>query len=770
MKNQNALSFKTFGFFKCLGFKLGMLAALGGLFVFPAAYAQENAIQNITASQAGAAVTLRIELKTALTDVPASFAVTNPARIALDFPATANAMGRSAIDFSQGDLRSVNVVQASGRSRVVLNLNKTQPYSVSKEGNAILVTLSETAASTGAQASANQQTSSSTAGSKTSAAARALRDIDFRRGAEGEGRVIIDLNDPQTPIDIRQQGQTVVVDFGKTRLPENLRRKLDVADFGTPVNKISAFTSGENARIVIEPRGLWEHSAYQTDHQLVVDVRPIKEDPNKLTQGSRPGYKGERLSLNFQNVDVRSLLQVIADFTNLNIITSDTVAGNITLRLKDVPWDQALDIILQTKGLDMRKNGNVILVAPREELVTKEKLELEQKAQIADLEPIKSEVFQINYQRAEELRKLLTQNSGGGGGGATGSASSAGRLLSKRGSVAADARTNQLFISDTPSKLEEIRKFIARVDISVRQVMIEARIVEADDKFGRNLGVKLGFNDQRSTIYRDIPDPSDPTKTLRVPVYGAGNQIGSTNTYGTVSGNLQGIQDLSSQNGAAAGGTGSSVIGLGRPSVSNTNFINLPAAALAGVAGSPASLAVSLFGASLTRFVNLELSALEADRKGKIVSSPRVVTADQVKAVIEQGTEYPYQQATSSGATSVSFRKAVLKLEVIPQITPDGNIILDVEVNKDSRGENTGNGPAIDTKRVKNVVLIENGGTVVIGGIYTQEERNQVAKVPLLGDIPYLGALFRNTERVNDKTELLIFITPKILNDRLSAR
>lgn len=770
MKNQNSLSFKTFGFFKRLGLKISMFAALASLLALPTAYAQENAIQNITASQAGAAVTLRIELKTALSDVPASFAVTNPARIALDFPGTANAMGRSAIDFLQGDLRSVNVVQASGRSRVVLNLNKTQPYSVSKEGNAILVTLSDTVATPGAQASANQQSSSSTLGSKASVAARALRDIDFRRGAEGEGRVIIDLNDPQTPIDIRQQGQTVVLDFGKTRLPENLRRKLDVADFGTPVNKISAFTSGENARIVIEPRGLWEHSAYQTDHQLVVDVRPIKEDPNKLTQGSRPGYKGERLSLNFQNVDVRSLLQVIADFTNLNIITSDTVAGNITLRLKDVPWDQALDIILQTKGLDMRKNGNVILVAPREELVTKEKLELEQKAQIADLEPIKSEVFQINYQRAEELRKLLTQDSGGGGGGAAGAASSAGRLLSKRGSVAADARTNQLFISDTPSKLEEIRKFIARVDISVRQVMIEARIVEADDKFGRNLGVKLGFNDQRSTIYRDIPDPSDPTKTLRVPVYGAGNQVGSTNTYGTVSGNLQGIQDLSSQNGAAAGGTGSSVIGLGRPSVSNTNFINLPAAALAGVAGSPASLAVSLFGASLTRFVNLELSALEADRKGKIVSSPRVVTADQVKAVIEQGTEYPYQQATSSGATSVSFRKAVLKLEVIPQITPDGNIILDVEVNKDSRGENTGNGPAIDTKRVKNVVLIENGGTVVIGGIYTQEERNQVAKVPLLGDIPYLGALFRNTERVNDKTELLIFITPKILNDRLSAR
>lgn len=756
---------------------MGKLAALFGRYVVAggliaglavgAAKAQENAIENITATQSGAVVTLRIQLKSALAAVPANFAVTNPARIALDFPATVNAMGRSSVDLSQGDLRSVSVAQASGRSRVVLNLNRSQPYSVTKDGNAVVVTLSESAPVAAAAAQSAASAASSAAPSRPATAGRTLRDIDFRRGSEGEGRVIVDLNDPQTPVDIRQQGQTVVVDFIKTSLPESLRRRLDVSDFGTPVNKVSTFVNGENVRIVIEPRGLWEHSAYQTDNQLVIDVRPIKEDPNKLTQGSRPGYKGERLSLNFQSVDVRALLQVIADFTNLNIITSDTVSGNITLRLKDVPWDQALDIILQTKSLGMRKNGNVLLVAPKDELAAKEKLELEQQAQIADLEPIRSEVFQINYQRAEELRKLLTTDSGGSGGG---SSSSATRILSKRGSVAADTRTNQLFVSDTPSKLEEIRRFIARVDISVRQVMIEARIVEADDKFGRNLGVKLGFNDQRSTIFRDIPDPNDPTKTIRVPVYGAGNQIGSTGIFNTVAGNLTGAQDLSSQNGAASGSGGASAVGLGRSSVANTNFINLPASPLAGVAGSPASFAISLFGSSLTRFINLELSALEADRKGKIVSSPRVVTADQVKAVIEQGTEYPYQQATSSGATSISFRKAVLKLEVIPQITPDGNVILDVEVNKDSRGETTGNGPAIDTKRVKNVVLVENGGTVVIGGIYTQEERNEVAKVPLLGDIPYLGALFRNTQRINDKTELLIFITPKILSDRLNAR
>jgi type IV pilus assembly protein PilQ len=727
------------------------------------ALAQENAIEKVTANQSGSSVTLTIQMKAPLGSAPANFSVTNPARIAVDFPGTVNGLGKSLVDVAQGDLRSVNVVQAGDRSRVVLNLLKAVPYTVANSGNTVTITLNSAqavtfaAAPAAAPAAVAAAPSSGPAASAPRAGGRDLRSIDFRRGNEGEGRVVIDLPDSQTPVDIRQQGQTVVVDFIKTTLPDSLRRQFDASDFGTPVQRFRTFTNGENVRMVIEPRGLWEHSAYQSDTQLVIDVRAIKEDPNKLIQGSRQGYKGERLSLNFQNVDVRSLLQVIADFTNLNIITSETVQGNITLRLKDVPWDQALDIILQTKGLDMRKNGNVILVAPKDELATKEKLELEQKSQIADLEPIRSEVFQLSYQKAEEVKKMISESSTSGSSGASG------RLLSKRGSATADIRTNQLFVQDTPTKLDEVRRFISRVDIAVRQVMIEARIVEADDRFGRNLGVKLGFNDKRSTVFREVPDPLRPGQFIKVPVYGAGAQIAG-NAYGSIAGNLSGVADVSTQTSTTG------VVGLGNGTgLANTNFVNMPAGGISGSSASPASIALSLFGSSLTRFINLELSALEADRKGKIVSSPRVVTADQIKATIEQGTEFPYQQATSSGATSISFRKAVLKLEVTPQITPEGGIILDLAINKDSRGETTANGPAIDTKNVTTRVLVDNGGTVVIGGIYQIEERNQVAKVPLLGDIPYVGALFRNTERVNDKTELLVFISPKVISERLTS-
>ncbi|KPF67503.1 secretin [beta proteobacterium AAP99] len=727
-------------------------------------FAQENALENVSTSTSGGATTLTLKFKAPLKGTPANFSITNPARVAIDFPGTSNALGRNVVEVGQGDLRSLNVVQAGDRSRIVLNLSRPVPYSINVSGAIATVVLSDAQAT--ARAAESRATASTTA---AVAAPRSIRDIDFRRGPDGEGRVVIELGDTQTPVDIRQQGQTVVVEMSRAALPDNLRRRLDVTDFGTPVQRITTTASGETVRMVIEPRGNWEHSAFQTDRQLVVDVRALKEDQARAgsDRNAKPSYKGERLSLNFQSVEVRSILQVIADFTNLNIITSDTVTGSITLRLKDVPWDQALDIILQTKGLDKRQNGNVILVAPKEELATKEKLDLEQRAQIADLEPLRSEVIQLNYQRADDVRTMLNGEASGGGGGGTAGAT---RILSKRGSVAADSRTNQLFLQDTPAKLEEVRRFIARVDIAVRQVLIEARIVEADDRFGRNLGVRLGFNDARSTIYTTIPDPNNPGQTITVPTYGVGNRIAGSNVFGTLSGSLQGVQDLSSQNGSGvqSGTSGLQVVG-GRPSVANTNFVNLPAGGISGVAGSPASVAISLFGSRLGRFINLELSALEAERRGKIVSSPRLLTADQVKAVIEQGTEYPYQQATSSGATSISFRKAVLKLEVTPQITPEGAIILDVEVNKDSRGELTSNGPAIDTKRVRTKVLVENGGTVVIGGIYQIEERVDVSKVPLLGDLPYVGVLFRNQQKVNDKTELLIFLTPKTVSDRLTA-
>jgi type IV pilus assembly protein PilQ len=680
------------------------------------AAAAGNSIERIDATQTGTSVVLTIQLKEAAPGVPPSFSVANPARIAIDLPQTVNNLGKNLVEINQGDLRSVNVVQAQGRSRVVLNLRRQVTYAITADGNTIQVALGASADTTTFRA-AEAPAAAPAATAATTGTGRTLRGIDFRRGAEGEGRVVVDLSDPNTSVDIRQQGQTVVVDFLNTSLPEALRRRLDVTDFGTPVAQVNTFQQGGNVRMVIEPRGLWEQNAYQSDTRFVVEVKPVKEDPSRLFQGTRQGYQGERLSLNFQNVDVRSLLQVIADFTNLNIITSDSVQGSITLRLKDVPWDQALDIILQSKGLDMRKNGNVIIVAPRDELATKEKLELEARNQIADLEPLRTENFVVNYQKADDVRKLLVDEKQ--------------RLLSKRGSVVVDPRTNQLFVQDTAARLEEVRRLLARIDIPVPQVLIEARIVEADDKFSQNLGVRFGF--ARITNGEWINA-------------GAGSAF-STGT------------------GTGAGGT--NTISIGNRTVTNPNFVNLPAGTIGGF--QPGNFGLTLFNSSVTRLVNLEISALEADGRGKIVSSPRVITADKVKAIIEQGTEIPYQQATSSGATSISFRKAVLKLEVTPQITPEGAIFLDVKVNKDSRGQDTASGPAIDTKNVQTQVLVENGGTVVLGGIYEQNERNTVTKVPLLGDIPVLGHLFKNRQRVNDRTELMIFITPRVVSERVTA-
>jgi type IV pilus assembly protein PilQ len=488
--------------------------------------------------------------------------------------------------------------------------------------------------------------------------------------------------------------------------------------------------------MVVEPRGTWEHSAYQTDNQFVLEVRQLKVDPNKLTQGL--GFNGEKLSLNFQNIEVRALLQVIADFTNFNVVTSDTVTGSVTLRLKDVPWDQALDIILQSKGLGVRKNGNVLLIAPKDELAAKEQVELESRKKIADLEPVRTQGFQLNYTKAEEVAKGLTgQNAGQGSGSGGGNTS---RILSPRGSVIYEVRTNQLFVSDIPSKLEEIQALISKIDIPVRQVLIEARIVEADDKFGKAIGVKLGGADLRG-LQGGLPG------------YGVGG-----NNRLVLGGNMNAI-------GAQTRQTTATTVPF-----SDTQFINLPAATSTISDSDPATFALSLFSASANRFLNLELSALEADGKGKIVSSPRVITADQVKALIEQGEELPYQVATSSGATSIQFRKANLKLEVTPQITPEGNVILDVDINKDSVGRSTVAGFAIDTKHVKTQVLVENGGTVVIGGIFTQTEREDINKVPLLGDVPYVGALFRNKTKLNNKTELLIFLTPKVVSERAAVR
>jgi type IV pilus assembly protein PilQ len=700
----------------------------------------QNAIQSITSTQQGGSDVVRIELSEALSAVPNGFVVQAPPRVALDLPAVGNAMGRNSVEINQGNLRSVAVAQAGDRTRLVMNLRSPASYTATLQGKAIIVVLDSAGAAPLAGAAAATSSEPVHFAPAQNAAPQGLREIDFRRGSDGAGRVIVSLPSTQVGVDIRQQGQSLVVEFLRSTLPDALRRRLDVTDFGTPVQSVSTFQSGDRVRMVVEPRGAWEHSAYQSDNQFVLEVRPVTLDPNKLTQGV--GYTGEKLSLNFQNIEVRALLQVIADFTNFNVVTSDTVTGNVTLRLKDVPWDQALDIIMQSKGLGVRKSGNVLWIAPKDELASKEQVELESKKKISELEPLRTQSFQLNYTRAEDVARGLTGQSlsqAGQGGGGGGGASQITRILSSRGSVLFETRTNQLFVTDIPSKLEEISALVAKIDIPVRQVVIEARIVEANDTFGRSLGVKLGGADLRGV-------------RGGTPGYSAGN----TNRI-AIGGN---------QN--AVGLTTGQITGTTIP-ITQTQFINLPANTT-NLGADAATIALSLFSPSANRFLNLELSALEAEGKGKIVSSPRILVADQDKALIEQGEELPYQVATSSGATSIQFRKANLKLEVVPQITPEGNVILDVDVNKDSVGRSTSAGFAIDTKHVKTKVLVENGGTVVIGGIFTQSDRDVTNKVPLLGDIPYVGNLFKNRERVSNRTELLVFLTPKIVTDRTAVR
>jgi type IV pilus assembly protein PilQ len=702
----------------------------------PAAWAQ-NTIQSITSTQQAGTEVVRIELSEALPAVPNGFSIQQPPRIAIDLPGVGNAMGRNSVDINVGNLRSVSVAQAGDRTRLVLNLKQASGYRAQVQGKTLLVVLDTSGGGAPAVASTGEQSVQFAPAQNTTP--QGLRDIDFRRGNDGAGRVIVNLPSNQVGVDIRQQGQSLVVEFLRSTLPDNLRRRLDVTDFGTPVRTVSTFQNGDRVRMVVEPTGAWEHSAYQTDTQFVLEVRPMKVDPNKLTQG--PGFQGEKLSLNFQNIEVRALLQVIADFTNFNVVTSDTVTGSVTLRLKDVPWDQALDIILQSKGLGVRKSGNVLWIAPKDELAAKEQADLEARRKVTELEPLRTQAFQLNYTKAEDVARGLLGTTSAQGSSSGGAGAAATRILSPRGSLIYESRTNQLFVSDIPSKLEEIQSLIAKIDVPVRQVLIEARIVEADDTFGRALGVKFGANDLRGVRGGT---PGWPIAD--------GNRV-------AIGGNYDGIGVTTVQPGAVN-------------NYNNTQFVSLPANVTGSAFGgaSASTFALSLFGATANRFLNLELSALESEGRGKIISSPRVITADQVKALIEQGTELPYQQATSSGATSIAFRKANLKLEVTPQITPEGNVILDVDVNKDSVGIATVAGFAIDTKHVKTQVLVENGGTVVIGGIFTQNERDTINKVPLLGDIPIIGYLFQNKVRSTSKTELLVFITPKIVTDRSAAR
>jgi type IV pilus assembly protein PilQ len=702
----------------------------------PAAYAQ-GVIQSITSTQQAGADVVRVELSEPLAAVPAGFTIQQPARIAIDLPGVGSALGKPSVEINQGNLRSVNVAQAGDRTRLVLNLKQAATYRAQLEGKALLIVVDSAgpaSAAVTAGAAAPAAAAPTTFAQSQNAEPQSLRDIDFRRGVDGSGRVVVTLPSNQVGVDIRQQGTGLLVEFPRTTVPDSLRKRLDVTDFGTPVQTVTTTQSGDRVRMVIEPRGNWEHSAYQSDTQFVVEVRPVRIDPNKLVQG--PGYQGEKLSLNFQNIEVRSLLQVIADFTNFNVVTSDTVTGSLTLRLKDVPWDQALDIILQAKGLGLRKSGNVIWIAPKDELAIKEQADLEAGKKKAELEPLRTQSFQLNYTKAEEVMKGLSgQGAGGGSGGGGGNT----RLLSARGSVIADQRTNQLFVTDIPSKLEEIQSLVARIDIPVRQVLIEARIVEAADTFGKSLGAKLGFTDLRG-IRGGVP----------------GWSLGGDNRV-AVGGNYVGVGQVTQQ-----------AAGAGVDGFTNGQMINLPAVGQGGY--NPASFALSIFGASSNRFLNLEISALEADGKGKVVSSPRIVTADQVKAFISQGTKVPFQRSTSSGATAVEFVEATLKLEVTPQITPEGNIIMDVKINKDSLGALTALGREINVKEVKTQVLVENGGTVVIGGIYEQQSNDTVTKVPLLGDVPYLGNLFKTKTQDSQRTELLVFLTPKVVTEKAAVR
>ena len=681
----------------------------------------EPKIMSVTGSQQGGTDVVRIELSEALTAVPAGFAVQTPPRVAIDLPGVTNSSGKSSIELNQGNVRSVSVASSGDRTRLVLNLKVPSSYRAEVQGKMLLISLDSGTAPAAAATATTPAAETHFANSQNSDILD-LRDIDFRRGNDGAGRIVVNLASTQVGVDLKQQGKDLVIDFLRSSAPARLRRRLDVTDFGTPVQTITTTQAGDHVHMVVTPTGTWEHSAYQTDNQFVLEVRPARADPNKLVAGQ--GYTGQRLSLNFQSIEIRALLQIIADFSDFNVVTSDTVTGTVTLRLKDVPWDQALDIILQSKGLDKRRSGNVLLIAPKDELAAKEQVDLEAKRKIADLEPMHTQAFQLNYTKADEVAKALL-------GASTGSGANS-RLLSQRGTVLSEPRTNQLFVSDIPSKLEEVQAMIARIDIASRQVMIEARIVEASDNFGRALGVKLG---------------ADTFKPL-----GLGG-----NNRASIGGNYEAVGYQTGQVAGVAPYT-------------DTQFVNFPAqAGIVSSTATAATFALSLFSASASRFLNLELSALEEDGSGRIISSPRVITADQVQAVVESGEELPYQQATSSGATSVSFQKAQIRLQVTPQITPEGNVILDVDVNKDSVGRSTSAGFAINTKHVKTTALVENGGTVVLGGLFQQIENNVTDKIPFLGDIPFLGNLFRSTSKLSTRTELLIFITPRIITDRTVA-
>lgn len=708
----------------------------------------------------GGRLNVQLQLSQPLASAPLSFTLSNPPRIVFDLPNAVNATGKNVLPVNQGVLKSVQVAQASDRSRVVLNLSKPVQHQLQIQDQALLVGLTQD----GADAPVAAAVAAKRFAEPEAAAVHKIQKIDFVRGKNGEGRILVDLSDSRVGVNVRNAGKTVVVDFANTELPEELQRRLNVVNFNTPVLYVDALRHHHQAQIVIEPQGDWEQSAYQTDRRLVVDIRPLVKDPNKLIQGSKQGYAGEKLSLNFQRVDVRDVLKVIADFTGKNIVVSDSVSGSVTIGLKDVPWDQALDVIMKSKGLDMRVNGSVISIAPAEEFAAKEKAQLTADAERETLETLRTEVFSLKYQKAMDFRNMLLGGGTSTAGGSTSSGMSMGastggssagrmnRILSPRGSVTFDARTNTIFVQDTPRKLDEIQTIINKVDVPVKQVMIESRMVIASNTFSKALGARFGITQTGSgsnsslTVSGSLGNRYTDVSATGVPTQGQHNGTIQTATGNATasSSNTSGSSMLTSSDGL--------------PDLMS----NLP------VTNAYGGIALSLLKLSANMLLNLELSALEADARGKVISSPRVTTANQQKARIAQGVEIPYQSATSSGATAVSFKKAELSLEVTPQITPDQKIIMDLDVRKDSRGETLPGGVAINTQNVQTQVLVGNGETVVLGGIYEQVSRKTTDKVPFFGDLPVVGYAFKRNTKQEDKTELLIFITPKVMDETLA--
>lgn len=660
----------------------------------------------------------RVELKLSFDEpvlAPRGYTIEQPARIALDLPGVSNKLGSKNRELGVGNARSITVVEAKDRTRLIINLTNLAPYNTRVEGNNLYVVVGDGVKS-------NVTRSSVAPAAKPTAAkiyapqARVINNIDFQRGEQGEGNVVITLSDASVSPDIQDQGGKIRLDFAKTQLPESLRVRLDVKDFATPVQFVSATGSADKASIVIEPTGFYDYLAYQTDNKLTLSIKPLTQDDVEKRKAESFAYTGEKLSLNFQDIDVRSVLQLIADFTDLNLVASDTVRGNITLRLQNVPWDQALDLVLKTKGLDKRKVGNVLLVAPADEIAARERQELESQKQIAELAPLRRELIQVNYAKASDMAKLFQ------------SVTSAEDAGDDRGSITVDDRTNSIIAYQTQERLDELRRIVAQLDIPVRQVMVEARIVEANVDFDKSLGVRWGGNLWTGDKWN---------------AWGKDGDLGVDDSLPGQVGRFPGVRDVPL----------------------NTPFVDLGAAA--------ATSGIGIGFVTNNTMLDLQLSAMEKTGNGEVISQPKVVTSDKETAKILKGAEIPYQEASSSGATSTSFKEAALSLEVTPQITPDNRIIMEVKVTKDSpdfsNAASSGGVPAISKNEVNAKVLVADGETIVIGGVFTNTQSKSVDKVPLLGDIPYVGRLFRRDLVRDSKSELLIFLTPRIMNNQAIA-